>query len=114
MYTMKINRLNSIKSYDTSTGRSNDIVEGLESISYSLQKLETLNEKIARPKQGDSSSPYLTDRPDYNPERIKGTQKELEWKKVALSREDQLKEITSEDNNGIADNHSLSKKLNII
>ncbi|ATH07850.1 hypothetical protein BIY24_07770 [Halobacteriovorax marinus] len=111
---MKINRLNSIKTFDTSNGRSNDIVEGLESVSYSLHKLENLTEKIASPPNRDSNSPYVSDRPNYNPERIKGTQRELEWKKVALSREDQLREITSEDNNEIAANHSLSKKLNII
>ncbi|PIK15643.1 hypothetical protein [Halobacteriovorax sp. JY17] len=111
---LKINRLNSIKSFDTSAGRGNDIVEGLESISYSLQKLEGLTEKIATPQNKDPSSPYATDRPHYDATRIKGTEKETQWKKVANSREQQLKEITSEDNNEIAANHNLAKSLNII
>ncbi len=111
---MKIHKQTSIKSYDTSPGRGNDIVQGLNTISYSLQKLETLTDKIANPAHKDDKSPYATDRPHYDASRIKGTEKETEWRKVSISREQQLKEITNENNNEVAANHSLSRSLNII
>ena len=111
---MIINRMNSIKAVDTSSGRGNDIVEGLHSVSYKLQKLEALTDKMANPPTEDRTSPYATDRPSYNASRIKGTEKETEWRKVPISREQQLKEITTEDNKEVVSNHTLAKSLNII
>lgn len=111
---MKIYKQSSIKSYDTSPGRGNDIVQGLNTISYSLQKLEGLTEKIANPGNKDETSPYATDRPHYDASRIKGSEKETKWREVSISREQQLKEITNENNNEVAANHDLSRKLNIL
>ena len=106
--------MNAIKTFDTSTGRGNDIVEGLHTVSYTLQKLEGLTDKLVHPPTEDRTSPYATDRPSYNASRIKGTEKETEWRKVPISREAQLKEITSEDNSEVVSNHTLAKSLNII
>jgi maltooligosyltrehalose synthase len=44
----------------------------------------------------DENSPYLSDRPDYNPTQIKGTAAETEWKNVNISMEADLKDVDAE------------------
>jgi hypothetical protein len=112
---MKINRSASIYTHDTSNGRANDIVEELSYVGRELNELNQVTRELAEDKTKDADSPYHTDRPGYNPTRVKGTERETEWKKVNLSQEQDLrdvdKEIVEKKQKYVQD---LKNKLNII
>mgnify|MGYP000651603067 CR=1 FL=1 len=93
---MKIQSRNSVYTHDTSNGRANDIVDELSNVSRELAELNTISKEIAEDKTKDSDSPYHTDRPNYNPTKVKGTERETQWKKVNLSQEQDLKDVDKE------------------
>ena len=92
---MKISSSNSVRTHDTSNGRANDIVDELSNVSRELSDLNIVTKEIAN-KSKDSSSPYLTDRPSYNPTQIKGTNVETQWKNVNISKESDLRDVDAE------------------
>lgn len=112
---MKISTSNSVKTYDTSNGRANDIVEELSNVSRELSELNIVTKDLANDKSKSTESPYFTDRPSYNPTRIKGSEKETEWKNVNISMDADLKavdaELVEQKQKYVQD---LKNKLNII
>lgn len=112
---MKITRSQSITSHDTSTGRANDIVEQLSEVSQGLRDLNITTKELSEDKTKDANSPYLTDRPKFDPTRVLGTDKEREWKDVKLSQESELKDMQDKfKQEKVKYVQDLKKKLNII
>jgi len=112
---MKIYRSQGITTHDTSPGRANDIVEQLAEVSEGLRELNITSKELATDNTKSLNSPYLSDRPRFDPTRILGTEKEREWKNVENSRESVLKNIDAESREEkVKYVQDLKKKLNII
>ncbi|OUR94068.1 hypothetical protein A9Q84_18315 [Halobacteriovorax marinus] len=112
---MRIYQSHGIKTIDTSTGRANDVVDQLSEVSQGLRELSIVTKELATDKNKDTDSPYLSDRPSFDPTRIKGTELETEWKTVGLSQQSDLKELQDQyKEEKVKYVQDLKKKLNII
>ncbi len=112
---MKIPALNSTRTSKTSSSIEEKVVNELSQVSSELSELNQYNREKKRSESAQNGSPYLTDRPAYNPTQIFGTEKEKDWKKVSISMEADLKNVDKESAEQKEQYiQNLKHKLNII
>lgn len=86
---------------DTSRSQASNIVRELKLINHQAHEIKNELDQINQTQQGEKS-PYLTDRPYYDENRIKGSMQETSWKQEIPHRE------------GLRTPEHNLKKLNIV
>lgn len=101
----QVDHIRNSRNVDTSAKRSGDVLRELRKQRADIQAIHKEQVELILNLNRVKDSPYLTDRPNYNPDKIQGTEKETAWKKVEVASPFDNTERTQKMN---------LKKLNVI